>query len=433
MPMERPKAIEAVVKVTERCNINCSYCYVFNKGDESYATHPPYMPQNVVEGLARFLAEGAQATRAEVVIVDFHGGEPLMMKRRRFDTMCETLRAAISSHVQLQFVIQTNAMLVDDEWIGIFDKHQIQVGVSIDGPPAVNDRHRVDHEGRGSSERVLIGLSKLQQARDEGLIPGLGILAVADADLDGAEIYQYIVHELEMSALDLLLPIDSHDDFDARKIDGFTRFLCDAFDEWIKDNDPEIRLRIFSQAFRFLLDGQKTAVEARAAREMQHKILTVASNGDLGADDSLRTIGLNLFNGHNVLTSSYTDFIGSREQRAIIEAENTLPSACQDCAWKNVCRGGAANGRLINRFSKARGFDNPSIMCAPLQQMYSRIAAHFLRQGYGFDRLKGSLLHDAAGFGRYQGACPFARGEPLSTLRENAISIPIVAVAGEVV
>ena len=28
--------IEAVIKVTERCNINCDYCYVYHKGNDDF-------------------------------------------------------------------------------------------------------------------------------------------------------------------------------------------------------------------------------------------------------------------------------------------------------------------------------------------------------------------------------------------------------------
>jgi len=44
--MEYKKTIEVVLKLTERCNIDCTYCYVFNKGDESYKKHPKYFTKN---------------------------------------------------------------------------------------------------------------------------------------------------------------------------------------------------------------------------------------------------------------------------------------------------------------------------------------------------------------------------------------------------
>ena len=32
-----------VVKVASRCNLNCTYCYVYNMGDNSYKLQPKFM------------------------------------------------------------------------------------------------------------------------------------------------------------------------------------------------------------------------------------------------------------------------------------------------------------------------------------------------------------------------------------------------------
>ncbi|CNK85441.1 putative heme-binding protein [Yersinia aldovae] len=38
----------------------------------------------------------------------------------------------------------------------------MNVGISLDGVPAVNDKRRVDYRGKGTSERVAMGIKKLQ-------------------------------------------------------------------------------------------------------------------------------------------------------------------------------------------------------------------------------------------------------------------------------
>ena len=46
---EQPRVIEAVIKVTEVCNINCTYCYVFSRGDESHKRHDKCMKADTVD------------------------------------------------------------------------------------------------------------------------------------------------------------------------------------------------------------------------------------------------------------------------------------------------------------------------------------------------------------------------------------------------
>jgi len=47
------KIHSVVVKVAELCNLNCSYCYMYNHRDTSYKTRPKIMSENVLELLLR--------------------------------------------------------------------------------------------------------------------------------------------------------------------------------------------------------------------------------------------------------------------------------------------------------------------------------------------------------------------------------------------
>jgi len=405
----QPRVIEAVVKVTEVCNINCTYCYVFNRGDESYKLHDKYMKPETVSQLADFLARAAHDVGATEIRVDFHGGEPLMLKKARFDEYCETFKARAPADVRVVFALQTNGMLVDEAWIALFRKHKVTVGVSIDGPQPINDVERIDHFGRGTYERTRKGLDALNDAYRDGLIPSFGLLTVASAKTSGAEIYRHFVHEVKVDALDFLLPIESHDEFDPSTSLAYGQFLVDAFDEWVKDDDPYIRIRIFSNTLAFFQQGKEIVKGARQSRDIDYNLITVSSNGDLGPDDSLRTLDLGLFSSATIRTDSLQSYRGRADLQGIRDAENTLPDGCGECAWKNLCRGGAANGRLINRFSSARGFNNKSIICEGLQHFYSHVAAHVLRNGVSFNQLTQSLIHEDEPFAEYNGApCPFA-------------------------
>lgn len=85
------KHLEIILKISERCNINCTYCYVFNRGNRLAADSTPVIPLDNVIALRGFLERSAAENEIKVIQVDFHGGEPLMMKKNRFDQMCEIL------------------------------------------------------------------------------------------------------------------------------------------------------------------------------------------------------------------------------------------------------------------------------------------------------------------------------------------------------
>jgi uncharacterized protein len=166
-----------------------------------------------------------------------------------------------------------------------------------------------------------------------------------------------------------------------------------------------------------LRDGRDAVEKSQLSRDSNNVLITVASNGDVGPDDSLRTLNLGLFSKHNIATSTLQQVLDSPERKAIAAAENTIPVDCKECCWKAVCRGGAANGRLINRYSKARGFNNPSIVCDALQALYSRVAAYLLESGVPYEKLESNLLDTADHFETYSEDCEFSVREQVSGKR----------------
>src|SRR5580765_3806373 len=73
------EALQVVYKVAERCNINCTYCYYFNMGEDTALTRPANASLAVTESLARWIAQGCAELRIPSVNVTFHGGEPAMI------------------------------------------------------------------------------------------------------------------------------------------------------------------------------------------------------------------------------------------------------------------------------------------------------------------------------------------------------------------
>ncbi|MGW5689130.1 radical SAM protein [Nonomuraea sp. NPDC003754] len=89
----------------------------------------------------------------------WHGGEPLALGRSKFTALLapfEDLRHA----GRIQHSVQTNATLIDNEWCDLFARYQVSVGVSIDGPAALNAR-RVDLRGRPAFDRIVRGIRRL--------------------------------------------------------------------------------------------------------------------------------------------------------------------------------------------------------------------------------------------------------------------------------
>lgn len=373
-------SIEAIIKITERCNINCSYCYFFNGGDEDYKKHPPLLSLATASDIAQFLLKGGRDLGASTIALDFHGGEPLLMKKGKFVEICEMFKNVLGSEFNLQFRIQTNGMLVDEGWIKIFETYQFMVGVSIDGPEEYNDKYRVDHNGKGTYQRVAAGIALLRVAASKGRIPQFGALCVINPAFDGKKIYRHFIDELGFLGMNFLLPLETYDELKLQPgvAKKYGKFICDVFDEYVKDDNARIRISILQNALVCMAGGAKDAANRHNALGWAHQAFVISSNGDIGPDDTLRRTHAGFFaSGANVTNITLVDYLNYPLYRNLRAAQGNLHESCESCCWRNACYG----GDLINRYNVRKGFDNPSALCQGLQDFYSHVAAYLLRHG----------------------------------------------------
>lgn len=373
----RMQNLNIVFKISERCNLKCDYCYFFFGGDETWKLHPALVPRRVVEDLGAFAARAARDQDLEVIQLIFHGGEPLLMSKPRFAEMCETLRRH-ESGFRFNFGLQTNGVLVDDEWIELFERYQVSAGVSLDGPQAVNDLHRLDQRGRSSYDRTVAGLRRMQEAAVHGRIPNPGLLSVINPFADGTEVYRHFAHDLGITRMSFLTPDYTWDSVVGKSvIRGVERFLLAALRAWLADKNPKIRVRVFSELLAAMIDPHAMEL-VQTYRDDYRNIISVSSNGDLGPEDTLRTLDPRFASmGLNVARNDLKDLIESDAWREQADAATIRPDGCKDCEWWKICKA----GRPINRYSKARGFSNHSLYCSGLKDMYTEIGAFLVRNG----------------------------------------------------
>jgi uncharacterized protein len=136
-----------VLKLTKACNYACAYCYD-REYDDSMGHMSDELAWAAVEEAVRI--SGRSAPDSPDLVVILHGGEPMI----RFSTIkyvvVKTERLASDLGKTVKFVGQTNLSLLDDDVVDFSIRHSIGWGVSLDGPPAINDRCRADKQGGGT-------------------------------------------------------------------------------------------------------------------------------------------------------------------------------------------------------------------------------------------------------------------------------------------
>ncbi len=319
--------------------------------------------------------------------IDLHGGEPLLQKKKDFDFMCQYFKESFAHITDFRIAIQTNATLIDDEWVDLFHKHDIYVGISLDGPREINDRFRVDFKGKGSYDKVILGLEQLrkEKAGRKGLVPG--VLSVVNPKYNAFKLYNHFVNELNVRNMDFLLPDYTYNNFSGENPDDYGRFLCNLMDAWAQDDDPSIRVRILNSAISLFLGNRTKLMGFGPTNPNENQAITIASDGSISPDDTLRSGISGLMNNYHIDDISLIDFFNTGLMQEIIIASQTLPDKCNTCCWKKICNG----NRLLTRYKQ--DFNNPSVYCSGLKMFYKHVVNYLLKNGIAIAKIEKTLFH----------------------------------------
>ncbi|MGJ4905849.1 radical SAM protein [Bradyrhizobium sp. HKCCYLS2058] len=355
-----------VFKVASRCNLNCSYCYVYNKGDSTWKERPAIMDDEVVEIAIDRIRRHCLATGQTYLTITFHGGEPCLVKHERFSSWCQKIKDGLAGVARVQLCMQTNGTLLDDGWAEIIKRFDIDLGISIDGTPDVHDSLRVDHAGRGSYHDVEQGLSVLRRAG----IP-LRFLSVIQLGASGAAVHRHLT-SLGPASIDYLLPDFTHDTIAAvRDRYGPTPcadFLIPIFEDWWRDGTLDLRIKIFWN-IAWLVQGGESRIDMLGNQPLT--FLFVNTDGEIEGLDVLRVCYDGAARtGLNVRTSDFMDVqhAGAFHRAAVFEGL-PLPDGCRACRERDTCAG----GYLPHRYASQTGFNNPTVWCADLLKLFDHV------------------------------------------------------------
>lgn len=364
-----------LLKVVSRCNINCTYCYVYNMGDAGWQTMPTQMSPETVSAVGIALAKLALLQRRRFGVV-LHGGEPLLLGRLGLERVLGTIRRALSSDYPIS--IQTNGSLITNEILDVCAKHRTSLSVSIDGPEKVHDRWRVAHDGSPTHASVLKGIRLLREhPASEFLFAGA--LAVIDPESDPVEVYQFF-KEQRSPSVDFLYCDGNH----SRLPRGKSSFESTEYGQWLSKlldaylSDPmPIRVRLLDDLMRIILGGSGSK---EGLGITDYGILIIETDGSISKNDTLKSS----FNGADRFVQTWTvhdheiaDVLKSREFEVYHASQRATAAVCRSCPELRACGG----GMRLHRWSDETGYDNPSVYCADQMLLIRRIREHLVRNG----------------------------------------------------
>ncbi|SCE64826.1 uncharacterized protein GA0070558_101279 [Micromonospora haikouensis] len=395
---------EFVLKVHSRCNLACDYCYVYEMADQSWARRPRVMSTAVVRRTGERIAEhlrGHGLTAASVVL---HGGEPLLAGAHRLEQLVTELRRLAGPRITLSFVVQTNGTLLDRRMLELFRRHDVRVGVSLDGDRAATDRHRRRPDGGSSHPATVRALELLTGPRYRPLFAGL--LATVDLATDPVRAYESLL-EFAPPTVDFLLP---HGTWSTpppgRPADPartpYADWLIAVFERWYAAPRRETGVRMLEEILVLLLGGA-SRIESVGLSPAAYVV--VETDGEIELVDTLKAAYPGAAaTGLTVHADRFDAALAHPAVRAGQRGAARLPTACRVCPAQRVCGGGL----YPHRFRAGRGFDNPSVYCPDLYRLIDHLAR----------RVAGAAAPGAA-------RRPARPGGPRATPDRPAVGFPI--------
>jgi uncharacterized protein len=353
------QAIDTILlKVASRCNIDCTYCYVFNMGDDAWKRLPKVMATDTIDAIAKALRDLSFWQKAPFSIV-LHGGEPLLLGTHRLKLFLSKLRSVLGEEYPIG--IQSNGILISNEILDICSQYRTTMAVSLDGPKTLNDVMRRGHQLEGTFDQVMRGYELLKTHADSSFL-NTGFLAVIDPSSDPGDVYAFF-KELGPPSVDFLYKDGNHSKLPLGKetIDSieYGDWMLRLLNIYLQDKNP-LPIRILDDMMKVILGG---SVTKEGVGVTNFGILIVDTDGKIKKNDTLKSTfaGADTFDTEiDIKTDNLIDFIKSKEFKEYKQMQLPTAAKCNNCKELAVCGG----GMTLHRWSEEQGYDNESIYCA---------------------------------------------------------------------
>ena len=229
--------------------------------------------------LEEYIVQHIEASPSPAITFSWHGGEPTILGLDYFRKIVALERKHRPPGRRIINGIQTNGILLDEEWCRFLAAEGFGVGLSLDGPPEMHDRYRVTKGREPTHRQTMRAFDLLQRHR----IPCDILCVVHDQNVHyPAQIYSFFK---EIGGLYVgFLPVverkqDSQSGVSSHTVpsEAFGMFLCTIFDEWMRRDIGRITVQIFDEASRPALGLEHSLC---IFRETCGEIPVIEHNGD---------------------------------------------------------------------------------------------------------------------------------------------------------
>ncbi len=362
-PENIPQGIHILAKpIGPRCNLDCEYCFYLEK-QELFPKGEDYMMSDEV--LRAYINKYITLQPTPVVGFVWQGGEPTLLGLDFYKRVIQ-LQRPFTGKKEITNSLQTNGILLDDEWCAFLKENDFLVGLSLDGPKDIHDRYRKDRGGKGSYDKVMRGMDLLHKHGVEFNVMATVARETAYKPLEvyrffkeqGVEFIQFtpVIERIagpdeKQLGLKLAGPSSMAKGENAAVTEWsvdpeqYGDFLITVFDEWVRNDVGTTNVMNFEWALNAWI-GNSSPVCQHA--HSCGKTIMLEHNGDIYSCDHSMYPEYKL---GNIVDENPVEMAERSIDKGFGVKDANLPNCCMECNVLKACWGGCPKHRFARTYN----------------------------------------------------------------------------------
>ena len=300
----------------------------------------------------------------------WQGGEPTLMGLDFYKKVVDLQKEYGKDDQVVSNALQTNGILLDEQWCKFLSEYKFLVGISLDGPRKYHDHYRLDKAGNSTFDKVMAAIENCRKHKVEFNI----LVLLNDKNVEAPdELFDFFTDQ-KIKYLQFIPCVEKDPstgniaDFSitAKQYGNFLRVM---FDRWYEYGHEKISVRIFDSVLNYIVHGRHTI--CTFARKCNDYIV-IEHNGDAFCCDFF------VDNQHrlgNVLESPIEELFQSEIKKRFSEQKAKINNKCLICRHNAICRGGCLKDRIVINDN----FANPSYFCQAYKQFFNYAVPRLLQ------------------------------------------------------
>jgi len=331
--------VNFIIKTTDNCNFSCKYCIT------KVSSKKKFLDEAVYNKFIKHIPDYMKLNADKNINIVFHGGEPLLLSSDYYEKIFETT-ALYLKKFNVGYNIQTNGYLINEKWLALFKKYNVNISISIDGPSFFHDKIRTLKDSSPTNEVIVENIKKLKfNAINTSIIMVFNKIHIGKEK----EVFEFFKQTGLDVKINPLINYESGTKANEYKIKSgdYSKFLINIFKIWVADFNCDIKLDpLYNMLMSVIKDVPMT--ECSYSNSCGKDFMCLNSDGSIFTCGRFSNIESESC-GY-ISESGLVDIYNSNSYKKLNERrENLLSDECGKCKYSKFCNGGCAFEAFVSR------------------------------------------------------------------------------------